>query len=360
MAKTKQKTPSAAQRREKERQQRQQRLAGSQNNRTPAAQAQARSRGPMQRKSSQRQWLWIGGIVALIAVIIVAFVVISRVQSSPSTSATPTPASSQVFKQVTQVDPNVLAAVGTGGVTNPLKAVNGSPPVLTGSTGKPEFLYMGAEYCPYCAAERWSVVVALSRFGTFSKLYQTTSSSTDVYPSTPTFTFYPGHYGGSFYTSSYIDFVPVETEDQQQNPLQTPTTAQQNLSNTYDAPPYTTSSNAGGIPFIDIGNRYVLSGASYDPAVLRSNPQNPSSQPLSQQEIANNLVDSNSTVSKDILGSANYLTAAICTMTHQQPGSVCNTPGIQTIEHTLGKAIGPGGPQMAVSGHFEAVVRRQD
>jgi thiol-disulfide isomerase/thioredoxin len=360
MAKTKQKTPSAAQRREKQRQQRQQRLAGSQNNRTPAAQAQARSRGPMQRKSSQRQWLWIGGIVALIAVIIVAFVVISRVQSSPSASATPTPASSQVFKQVTQVDPNVLAAVGTGGVTNPLKAVNGSPPVLTGPTGKPEFLYVGAEYCPYCAAERWSMVVALSRFGTFSKLYQTTSSSTDAYPSTPTFTFYTGQYGGSFYVSRYIDFVPVETEDQQQNPLQTPTAAQQNLLNTYDAPPYTTSSNAGSIPFIDIGNRYVLSGASYDPAVLRTNPQNSSSQTLSQQDIANHLVDSNSTVSKDILGSANYLTAAICTMTHQQPGSVCNTPGIQSIEHSLGKAVSPGGPQIAVSGHFEAVVRRQD
>jgi len=203
-------------------------------------------------------------------------------------------------------------------------------------------------------------VVALSRFGTFSKLYQTTSSSTDAYPSTPTFTFYPGRYGGSFYTSSYIDFVPVETEDQQQNPLQTPTTAQQNLSNTYDAPPYTTSSNAGGIPFIDIGNRYVLSGASYDPAVLRTDPKNPSSQPLSQQDIANHLVDSNSTVSKDILGTANYLTAAICTMTHQQPGSVCNTPGIQAIEHSLGKAVSPGGPQIAVSGHFEAVVRRQD
>src|SRR5260370_8270404 len=116
MEKTKQKTPSAAQRREKERQQRQQRLAGSQNNRTPAAQAQARSRGPMQRKSSQRQRLWIGGIVALIAVIIVAFVVISRVQSPPSASATPTPASSQGFNQVTQFHPNILPPSGPAGI----------------------------------------------------------------------------------------------------------------------------------------------------------------------------------------------------------------------------------------------------
>ncbi|HKF38380.1 MAG TPA: DUF929 family protein [Ktedonobacteraceae bacterium] len=349
MAKTKQKTPSAAQRRDKQRQQRQQRLAGSQNNRTQVT--QARSQGPMQRQTNRRQWLWTGGIVALIAVIVVVFIVISRMQSPGSASGSTTLASSQVFNAVTKVDPNVLAAVGTGGVTNPLKAVNGSPPILKGPTGKPEFLYMGAEYCPYCAAERWAMVVALSRFGTFSKLYQTTSSSTDVFPNTPTFTFYTSLYGGSFYSSSYIDFVPVETEDQQQNPLQTPTTEQQNLLNTYDAPPYTTQAQAGSIPFIDFGNRYVLIGASYNAQDLAN---------LQWQDIANDLADSNSAVSKDILGSANYLTAGICMMTQQQPGSVCNTPTIQSIERSLGKAVSPGGSQIAVSGHLEAVMRRQD
>src|SRR6266851_204628 len=349
MAKSKQKTPSAAQRRDKQRQPRQQRLAGSQNHRTQAAQAPARGRGQAQRQSSRRQWLWTGGIVALIAVIIVALIVISRLQQSPGSASVPTLASSQVFNAVTKVDPNVLASVGKGGVQNPLKAVNGSPPILKGPTGKPEFLYMGAEYCPFCAAERWAVVVALSRFGTFSKLYQTTSSSTDVYPNTPTFTFYPGRYGGSFYSSSYIDFVPVEIEDGQQNPLQTPTTDQQNLLNKYDVPPL--SSVAGGIPFIDIGNRYIVSSASYSPQDLAN---------LQWQNIANDLADSNSAVSKDILGTANYLTAGICMMTQQQPGSVCSTPVIQSIEQSLGKAVGPGGPQIAVSGHLEAVMRRQD
>ena len=47
-------------------------------------------------------------------------------------------------------------------------------PALT-ADGKPEVLYVGAEYCPFCAAERWPVVVALSRFGTWSGL-----SATDV------------------------------------------------------------------------------------------------------------------------------------------------------------------------------------
>jgi thiol-disulfide isomerase/thioredoxin len=355
MAKSKQKTPSAAQRREKQRQQRQQRLAGSQNNRTQVEQAQARGRGPAQRQSNRRQWLWTGGIVALIAVIIVAFIVISRIQQSPGSASAPTLASSQVFNAVTKVDSNVLAAVGTGGVTNPLKAVNGSPPILKGPTGKPEFLYMGAEYCPYCAAERWAMVVALSRFGTFSKLYQTTSSSADVDPSTPTFTFYSALYKGPVYTSSYIDFVPVETQgnvpDASGNypTLQTPTAAQQNLLNTYDAAPYT--SQAGSIPFIDLGNRYVLIGASYNAQDLAN---------LQWQDIANDLADSNSTVSKDILGTANYLTAGICRMTQQQPGSVCSTSAIQSIEQSLGNAASPAGPQIAVSGHLEAVMRRQD
>ena len=307
MAKTKQKPVSAAQRREREKQQRQQRLNSNQDNRS-----QSRNKGKKQQQSNMRQWLLIGGVLVIIAIIIGAFIILSNQQAGAPSG--PTKASSQVFNAVTNVDPTVLATVGTGGVQNPLHPVKGPPPILVGPTGKPQFLYIGAEYCPYCAAQRWATVVALSHFGTFDKLYQTTSSSTDIYPSTPTFTFYTGHYGGPFYTSKYIDFVPVETADQQQNPLQTPTTDQENLLNTYDAPPYTTQS--GSIPFIDIANQYVLVGASFSAQDLQN---------LQWQDIANNLSDPTSTVGKDILGTANYMTAGICMTTHQQPGSVCNT-----------------------------------
>ena len=65
--------------------------------------------------------------------------------------------------------------------------------------GKPEVLFMGSEYCPYCAAQRWAMVSAVSRFGTFSGLTTTHSSSSDVDANTPTLTFY-----GSKYTSQYI------------------------------------------------------------------------------------------------------------------------------------------------------------
>ncbi len=39
---------------------------------------------------------------------------------------------------------------------------------------------MGAEYCPFCAAQRWAMVNAFSRFGTFTGLTTTHSSSTDT------------------------------------------------------------------------------------------------------------------------------------------------------------------------------------
>ena len=49
------------------------------------------------------------------------------------------------------------------------------PPCSTASprssaTGKPEVLYVGAEFCPFCGAERWPLIVALSRFGHFTTL----------------------------------------------------------------------------------------------------------------------------------------------------------------------------------------------
>jgi Domain of unknown function (DUF929) len=47
------------------------------------------------------------------------------------------------------------------------------------ASGKPEVLYTGAGFCPYCAAVRWPLIVALSRFGTFSGLAPARSAITN-------------------------------------------------------------------------------------------------------------------------------------------------------------------------------------
>jgi hypothetical protein len=225
------------------------------------------------------------------------------------------PASAALAKQVTSVPASVFSAVGAGTATGAPKSINASALTLD---GKPHVLYMGAEYCPYCATERWAMVVALSRFGTFSNLKTTHSSSTDVFPNTQTFSFH-----GSTYTSRYLAFTGVEMQSNVRSgdgykTLETPTSAQQQILATYDQVPYIGSNPAanGGIPFIDFAGKYVSSGVTYDPSLLQGK---------SLDEIASALHDPTSAIAKGAIGAANGLTAAICGITNGQPAAVCSS-----------------------------------
>ena len=298
----------------------------------PTQRHEERSNRPQNQAQNQRDhhrrkvprrtpWLLVGGAVVLIVAIVAFFVYLSNQSSSTGSSNTSSNlVDATTLKEVTNVDPGLLSTTGTGGVSNPFSAAQSSLPVLTGPSGKPEVFYYGSEWCPNCAAERWSIVVAMSRFGTFKTLRATASASDDSYPNTATFTFQQ-----STYNSSYIDFVPLENQDLQRNVIQTPTADQQQILTRY---------NVGGYPFMDIGERYLIKGVSYDPGVLRSNPQDANSAPLSLQDIAGQLSAENQ-LSKGILGTANYFTAAICTITNNQPTTVCSDPALQKIEVTI-------------------------
>ena len=189
--------------------------------------------------------------------------------------------------------------------------------------GKPEVFYEGAEYCPYCAAERWSVTAALSRFGTFTKLGISHSSTVDVYPGTKTLSFYH-----SVYTSQYLSFDPLEiytnipSSSNGYVKLQSPTPAESALVSKYDSTTYLPSSEAGSIPFIDFGGMYLVAGASYNPQVLQG---------LSQSKIASDMHDPSSSVAKGADGAANLMVAAICKMTDNQPTTACDqmTQGLE-------------------------------
>lgn len=277
-----------------------------------------------QRQRSRFPLFAIGAVVA----IVVAMVGLSvynhvRTPTTPGDSGT-----AKVIDAVTTVPAVALDTVGAGEGINPPMAIAAGAPALT-SDGKPEVLYVGAEYCPFCAAERWPMVVALSRFGTFSGLGLTTSSATDVFPSTPTVTFH-----GSTYVSDVISFTAVETETNQlaasglgYEPLETLTAEQQQLLQTFDVPPYT--SQAGSIPFTLIGNRFVISGSSYPPDVLQGK---------TWQQIASALSDPSSPIAKQVLAAANMLTAAICELTGGQPTNVCSAPGVSSAAASLPSA----------------------
>jgi hypothetical protein len=279
----------------------------------------------------KRQSRWAVGAVVLVVLVLFALVAVKLTSGPRAASKHTTSASSEVLSAATSVPRSVFAAVGTGGVAPTSLRPLTKAPALT-ENGKPRVLYVGAEYCPYCAAERWAVVAALSRFGTFTGLGETTSSSTDVFPSTATLSFH-----GSSYSSRYLAFDGHEIESNQPQgngyaPLDTLSASDQHLVNTYDAPPYVPAQSAGAIPFIDLGGRYLISGATYDPGVLQGR---------THAQIARALSDPSSKIAQDVDGSANLITAALCRQTGDHPAAVCTAAGVRAADRALGQATTP-------------------
>lgn len=274
------------------------------------------------------------GAVGLVLVVIVVLVIVKVTSGSSSNSTyTPvTPAPASVVNDVTTIPASVYDKVGVAipavaTPAPPITIANQPPLTLGGKT--PAMFYLGAEYCPYCAAERWAMVAALSRFGTFSGLKVTASAYNDqAGPNTRTFSFQ-----GSTFTSKYISFFPVEqyTNVPTSNgytPLDNPTKEETKVVTTYSDPKYIPGAVAGqvGYPFVDIGNKVLISGATYNPKLLTN---------LSHQDIAGGLNDPTNPVTQAIVGTANYITAGICASTNQQPSNVCQSSGVKAAAKAL-------------------------
>jgi hypothetical protein len=242
------------------------------------------------------------GFAALVAV------VSTRNSSTSNTAGTATVTDPVALVSIiSAVNSDTITTVGKGSATalpTPIDA-----PDLA-KDGKPMVLYIGAEYCPYCAAERWAMVQALSRFGTFTGLSFTHSSGNDVFPNTATLTFHR-----SSYQSSVLSFQGVETKTVDGQALDSPTADQQALITAYNP--------SGSIPWINFSGQYIISGASYSPGVLAGK---------TADQISAELSDPSSAITKGIVGTANVMTATICTLTHDQPSSVCSNSAIQALE----------------------------
>jgi hypothetical protein len=296
------------------------------------------------RQAQVRLRLTLAGvaIVAVIAVVVALVIVNTNAPKTPVKATTPNstlsgPALSSVVAQLTSVPAATFDQVGAGSavahpnVIGPAAHTPAAPPLT--AAGKPEMLYMGAEFCPFCAAERWAMITALSRFGTFTGLASIKSATQDgagnqePFPATDTWTF-----RHATFASSQLAFTPVELftniPDQSTGgftTLQKPTAAQQALMAKYDAPPFVPSQDKGAIPFIDYGGRFVSVGASYDPGVLSG---------LTWAQIANDLHNPASPVAKGVLGAANFMTAALCQLTGGQPATACTTT-VRSLESRL-------------------------
>lgn len=264
-------------------------------------------REDLQKQRRRRRTLTTTAIVAVMMIVIVVIIILLQ-RPAPPPGSLGSPISQSLYSELSGVsDATLNTSINASGVTG-LVSLNGNP--LTSGT-KPELLYIGAEFCPFCAAERWSMVVALAKFGTFTGLTYMLSSDTDAYPNTPTFSFRQVSYN-----SSYVSFVSVETQDRSRQPLQSPTSDQQAVMNQYDS--------AGTIPFLDIGGssakQYLInapnhSGSQYSPSIIAG---------LNWTQVGMQLDNPPTAIAKSVDGAADTIISAICSLDGGLPSNVCN------------------------------------
>lgn len=282
------------------------------NQRRTDTRERARERREAQRRAEKRRRLvTISGVVVAVVAVVVVLIVVKINTGSKTQADVTTAAPATVANAVSGIAPANYDAVTPGSDVAGVTPVTGQSPLT--SNGKPEILYVGAEYCPYCAGERWALAAALARFGTFSGLQTTKSSGSDVYPNTATLSFV-----STTFTSDYVAFAAKEIQDRNGKALQTLDPQQTTITKALNP--------KGGIPFLDIANQYTLSGVQYDPGVLKG---------LSAEQIAQQMSNPTSAVGKAVLGSANVLTAAICKTTGGKPGSVCDSIAVKNAEAHL-------------------------
>lgn len=268
--------------------------------------------------------------VVLVLVIVIVLLVVKVTRGTTAVVPAPvTPASASVVQAAATVPAVVFNTVGAPAPDAPLPVLlSGQHPLVV--DGRPAVVYVGSEFCPYCAAARWALVVALSRFGTFGHLGATSSSGAEVFPGLQTFSF-----EGATYRSRLVSWSAVEeygqaldaTEPAGFPHLHDPSPLARSLMTRYG--PVAGSDGAVTLPFIDIGNRVIIEGADigFSPGALQG---------VSMAQVATDLSDPTSPVAQAILGAANELTAAVCATTGETPARVCRSAGVRAGAARLG------------------------
>jgi hypothetical protein len=264
-------------------------------------------------------------LVATFAAVIVALILVKVLMHQAPTRSSlasydnkPVPAS--LLRAVT-VPPTVKVPDSA----YPLPAVLKTPAWYVGK--KPVLMYIGAEYCPYCAAFRWALITTLKRFGTLTDMHYMTSSTypTEPYRGTATFTFYKSHY-----TSPYIDFQFAEETTNKVGyvkgvgetylPLMTPTKTQNQRFTSVANATYFPGTSVDGIPFVNLAGTYAWMGATVNAALVHGH---------TWSQLVADLANPTSPVTVSVAADANILTAAICKVDGMKPASACQLPGVR-------------------------------
>lgn len=268
-------------------------------------------------------WLAASVVVVLICTLVVVKIV--RPERSGGTDPV-TAVSDSIALKLAKVPDSAfqaakLAPVAMVDVLHPRKG-----PLLTGISPNgvrlPLVVFVGTESSMSSAAERWAIIVALSRFGRFTKLGTVTSSATAWPPSLESFTF-----RGARYRSAYLTFAGYELTAEHPDNLGNYPAALTlprdiaNLIHVNDTMASDLASAPVGVkaepayPFVDLGGRSVLVGTQVPPSALIG---------ISRYDMANILAGPPRFKSLAVLTAANELSEQLCQLTHGKPANVCS------------------------------------
>jgi hypothetical protein len=173
---------------------------------------------------------------------------------------------------------------------------------------RPQVLMVGALGCDNCAAERWALVKALGRFGTWSDLKETTTAS-----GIPTFDLTNASLSSWYVAVDHTDLVTVNHQS-----LGTLNDRERTLMDRYD--------RAGRIPLVIVG-RYALTGRGVSPDGLMGH----TFRTIQSSLVANASVG----YARSINTEANLITAMLCSQDGGKPHVFCSSSAIRTITRRL-------------------------
>lgn len=184
--------------------------------------------------------------------------------------------------------------------------------------GKVFVFFMGAEYCPYCAAERWAIVRALSKYGQWSGLKQTMSAARDEpFLNLPTYDLTE-----ATYSSPHVEFVSREIKDREFKPLQKLLKAEERVLRQYN--PNKT------IPFLLIGGRFMQLEAGFTPKTFIGHTFRQTETELKKIE---------SEIRKTIDDEANIISALMCVS--GLPPEICKESGVSELVAQINLKLSP-------------------
>ncbi len=270
------------------------------------------------------------GLICVAIVLLGALVLVRDISGPTSTPTVETfnAAPSSLVSTVASVPASVYDAVGVSSPANPVtppgRAGNGNAPTwLAAEDGGPPLpvvFFYGAEFAPYAAVERWPLILALSRFGTFSQLGLMQSSATTAFANLSTFTFWKVSYSSRYVILESVErYSSLNPTGARYLSLQVPDARQSAAIADY-------GTNATTFSLLDVANRFALDGAAFSPAVLAG---------LSQGQIAADLSIPASPLTQATVTAANEITAAICSVDGDRPGAVCKSKGVLAADQVL-------------------------